>query len=206
MRILVTGARGTLGRVFTQVAESQNHTVIAWNRDDAPPYEPNKMEAYVETNKPDAIVHLATASQSTGRDNEGWLVDVEWNVKLAEIAKSKQIPYAFTSSVMVYTNDAKGPFTVDTPPDEIQGYGFNKAMAEKRVLDVYPEAVVARIGWQIGEEAGSNNMIDFIENQQAEHGHVNVSRKWYPATSFLTDTATSILSLLQNGQGLLFVR
>jgi dTDP-4-dehydrorhamnose reductase len=61
---------------------------------------------------------------------------------------------------------------------------------------------VARLGWQIGETPGSNQMIDFLETQQAEHGKIEASRRWYPACSFIQDTVKVLADLAQDGKGL----
>ncbi len=55
--------------------------------------------------------------------------------------------------------------------------------------------MVARLGWQIGEQPGSNNMIDFLTNAMKKDGVVKASRKWKPATS-LSDTAEALAWLL----------
>jgi len=73
------------------------------------------------------------------------------------------------------------------------------------VLYQNPEAIVARLGWQIGDTPGSNNMIDFFEKQMAQNGFVKASRKWYPACSFVMDTATVLMELANASPGLYLV-
>jgi len=89
-----------------------------------------------------------------------------------------------------------GPFTPESTPDAKTGYGYDKLQAEERTFSQNPDAVVARLGWQIGEKAGSNNMIDFFEKQMLEHGEVRASRRWLPACSFIPDTASALASLV----------
>jgi dTDP-4-dehydrorhamnose reductase len=204
-RILVTGANGTVGTAFRQCAASHGATVIAWDRTAVPIDRYQPMEDFVRDTRPDALVHLAIGSKSTGRANESWLVNYEWTSELAWIAQVLGVPIIFTSSVMVFSDAARGPFTIDSQPDAPEGYGYEKRMAEQRVVHQNPEARVVRIGWQIGEREGSNNMIDFFERQMREQGRINASTRWLPACSFLTDTAEALWTALSRPHGLYMV-
>lgn len=204
MKAIITGAGGTVGSALTQQLREQGHHVTAWNRD-AVPNRYQAMEDFVRQQQPDVIFHLAIASRPTGVSNESWLVNYEWTSELAWITRQLGIRFIFTSSVMVFTDNAKGPFTVDSAPDAAEGYGYEKRMAEERAFQQNPKAVIARLGWQIGEAAGSNNMIDFFEKQTAANGRIQASRKWYPACSFVRDTATALSWLAAANPGLYMI-
>lgn len=205
MKALVTGARGTVGLVLTQHLKQLGHQVVAWDRSVVPINRYQPMEDFVRREKPDVLFHLAIASRSTGVPNESWLVNYEWASELAWITRQLGVRFVFTSSVMVFSDNARGPFTPDSQPDAATGYGNEKRQAESRVLYQNPEAIVARLGWQIGDTPGSNNMIDFFEKQMAQNGSVKASRKWYPACSFVMDTATVLMELANASPGLYLV-
>ena len=202
MKALVTGACGTVGSALVAQLTTQGHRVMGWDRAAVPIDQYDAMEAFVRAQRPDVVFHLAIASQSTGKPNESWLVNHDWPSELAWITRTLGIRFIFTSSVMVFSDNAKGPFTIDSVPDAGEGYGYEKRMAEQRVFEQNPDAVVVRLGWQIGEKPGSNNMIDFFEKQTKEHGQVNASRKWFPACSFLPDTAAALAWLATANAGL----
>ena len=192
MRTLITGSRGTVGSALTKTLHARADEVIGWDRAAAPPHDAPACDTYLRDTDPEAIVHLAVASSGTGVENEGRIVSVDWSERLARYSAEASIPFVFTSTVMVFTDDATGPFTIDTKPDATDGYGGEKAEAERRVLEANPNAVIARLGWQIGEAPGSNNMIDFLTNAMKKDGVVKASREWKPATSFLADTAGAL--------------
>jgi dTDP-4-dehydrorhamnose reductase len=202
MKAIITGASGTVGSVLAQRLRTQGHKVVAWDRRIIPIDQYQPMEDFVRQERPDFLFHLAIASRSTGLTNESWLVNYEWASELAWVTRQLGVRFIFTSSVMVFTDDAKGPFTVDSVPDAAQGYGHEKRMAEQRVLHQNPDAIVARLGWQIGERAGSNNMIDFLEKKAAAGETIGASRKWYPACSFVSDTADALTWLASEKPGL----
>ena len=205
MKALITGMNGTLGTVLRQVLEAHNIEAIGWDRTQTPIDHYQTMEDFVRRIQPDFLFHLATSSQPTGRANEGWLVNYEWTSELAWICRQLDVRFVFTSSVMVFTDNAKGAFTPDSIPDATEGYGYEKLQAEKRTLSQNPDAIVARIGWQIGESPTGNHMLAHLESQMAEHGEIRASTKWYPACSFLPDTASALLNLAQGDAGLYLV-
>jgi dTDP-4-dehydrorhamnose reductase len=192
MRALVTGASGTVGKELRRHLQECGDEVIAWDRHTVPIDQYQRMEDFVRETRPDALFHLAVASRSTGRENEGWLVGHHWTSELAWITRRLGVRFVYTSTVMVYTDAARGPFTPSSPPDATEGYGGDKRRSEERVFQQNPEAVVARLGWQIGETAGSNNMVDFLENTMREQGIIGCSTRWLPSCSFLADTAAAL--------------
>jgi dTDP-4-dehydrorhamnose reductase len=202
MKAIITGARGTVGSALTEQLTARGHQIVAWDRSVVPIDRYQPMEDFVRRERPDVLFHLAIASCSTGVPNESWLVHYEWTSELAWITRQLGIRFIFSSSVMVFTDDAKGPFTIDSEPDAPQGYGYEKRMAEQRVYHQNPDAIVARLGWQIGERAGSNNMLDFLERKAAAGETIGASRKWYPACSFVGDTAAALAWLVSQQPGL----
>jgi dTDP-4-dehydrorhamnose reductase len=205
MKAIVTGAGGTVGSALSKHLAAQGHQVAAWDRAAVPIDRYQPMEDFVRQERPDVLFHLAIASRSTGVANESWLVNYEWTSELAWITRQLGVRFVFTSSVMVFSDNAKGPFTVDSEPDAPQGYGYEKRMAEQRVFHQNPDAVVARLGWQIGTRAGSNNMLDFFEKKAAAGEGIAASRKWYPACSFVRDTAGALTWLASTTPGLYLI-
>jgi dTDP-4-dehydrorhamnose reductase len=205
VKAILTGAAGTVGSALAKHLAELGHPVTAWNRAVVPIDRYQPMEDFVRRERPEVLYHLAIASRSTGIANESWLVNYEWTSELAWITRQLDVRFVFTSSVMVFTDNAQGPFTVESVPDAAEGYGYEKRMAEQRVLHRNPHAVVARLGWQIGEGVGSNNMIDFFARQSASAGSVQASRNWYPACSFVRDTVSALLWLASATPGLYLI-
>jgi dTDP-4-dehydrorhamnose reductase len=195
MKTLITGIRGTVGSALARRLEQRGHAAVAWDRGVTPIDDYHAMEAFVRSQAPDVIYHLAIASRPTGRAGESWLVNYEWSSELAWIARVVGARLVFASTVMVFSDRAAGPFTRGSVPDAAEGYGFEKRMAEERVRYQNPDAVIARLAWQIGEAPGSNNMIDFLDKKHRELGHVPASARWYPAAAFLEDTADALIAL-----------
>jgi len=202
MKALITGANGTVGHALAAHLESLGHSWIGWDRSRISIDSYHDMEAFVQETDPDAIFHLAICSSPTGRDNENWLVNYQWPGELAWIARILSIPFLCASTVLVFAADQQGPFAPSDTPLSEEEYGSIRRHGEQRILSQNPGAHIARLGWQIGDAPGSNNMIDFFQKQQEEHGEVRASSLWFPACSFLQDTAAALLSLIDMPRGL----
>lgn len=201
MNVLITGRTGTLGPVLAAYLQEQGHHPIGWDRGSASPLDLAEHAAYIDSIEPDALFHLGIAAQSTGADNEGWRVNVEWSEHLARLAAERDIPFVFTSTALVFNNDVSGPFTPESRPNADEGYGQDKRIAEERVRAANPNARIVRLGWQIGDKPEGNNMLAFAEQKQREWGSIGASTRWYPACSFLTETARALVRTLDMPPG-----
>jgi len=202
MRALITGARGTVGSVLSRRVEEDGGTAIGWDRNEAPPGDVVAARHLVERIAPDVVFHVALPSQSTGMENEGWVVNEKWTSDIAALAAERGVPLVYASTVMVYTSRANGPFTPDMPPDETEGYGLSKLQGERAAQAANESVRVARFGWQIGRTRGGNNMLEHLEKQMAEQGEIAASTRWLPATSFLEDTAAALIQVARQPPGI----
>lgn len=196
MRVLMTGFNGTVGTAVGEALRRRGDEGVGWDRGQALPGDEAAARALIDRVRPDAVMHLAVASVGTGVADEGRLVAERWTGVLAREAAARGIRFLYSSTAMVFTNEARGPFTVESVPDAREGYGADKLAGERAAREANADAIIARLGWQIGDAAGSNNVVDFLEKRMREDGVVRASRLWKPAMSFLEDTAAALLWLL----------
>lgn len=201
MKAVVTGANGTLGKKLVAHLKSQGWDVVPWNRRAVPACDWHESELFLRRVDPDVVFHLAIASQPTGIQDEGWRINHDWPAQIAELCKQQQRTMIFTSTAMVFSDDAKGPFTEASQPDAASGYGFEKRMAEEAIRRINGDVRIARLGWQIDTQPGGNNMVEHLSNQFAEQGQISASKRWYPACSMLTDTAKALTALVDKPAG-----
>jgi dTDP-4-dehydrorhamnose reductase len=197
LKVLVTGASGTVGRALSAYLEKQKCIVIKWNRTAVPVDDEEQSLAFLQRSKPDIFYHLAIASKPNPNGPDADFVNSEWPKRLADYCARLNIRFVYVSTVMVFTSEKNGPYKADSEPNAKDGYGLMKRQAEQGVLFANPMASVARIGWQIGQSRGSNNMIDFLENEMDNHGVIKTSDLWLPACSFVEDTAQMLYQLHQ---------
>ena len=182
MRALVTGTNGTVAPVVVARLEAAGHETVAWDRARVPPDEAGAVEAFLAEVEPDWTVHAAMG-------------DPAWAASLA--AWPSRMLYV--SSVSVFSGRGGARLRPGDEPDAADDYGRYKAECERRVAAADPRALVVRIGWQIGEAPGNNNMLTYLADRNLREGRVAASTRWFPACSFLGDTAGALVELMERG-------
>lgn len=189
-RVLITGLNGTLAPVLAESFVNLGIDVVGWDRSRFAPEDPNSLHRLVEAHQPQALCHLATGSP-------------DWARTLAAGCQQLAMPLLFTSTAMVFDAQVDGPYSTSSQANPQDDYGRMKLASEQSIRQAYPQALIARIGWQIGDKRGGNNMLEALHRQMEENGKVVASKAWVPATSFMQDTADTLASLLiQRQQGL----
>lgn len=190
MKAILTGMNGTVAPVVAATLQRHGIEPVAWDRNKVSTSNESEMRDFIESTRPDYFLHIGMGS-------------VEWAETLARLCGEYRIPFLFTSTVSVFSDDVTGPITPDTPPDAKDEYGSYKRACEQAIARANPGAQIVRLGWQIGDNAGSNNMVDYLETEMEQKGVIIASTHWYPSCSFLEDTAEALFNILtKRGAGL----
>jgi dTDP-4-dehydrorhamnose reductase len=176
MKAVVTGMNGTVAPFAGRELAVHGFEVAAWDRTEHPVEDQAAGRGFLDRAAPDWLFHIGMGPP-------------EWAGFLAAESRARGIDFLYTSTVSVYADRETGPITPDTEPDATGEYARYKLACEARVREANPGAVIARIAWQIGSGPGSNNMIDYLHKRAAEDGQIRASTLWFPACSFLEDTA-----------------
>lgn len=182
-KAILTGLNGTVAPVLARRLRMEGIEVVGWDRQAVPVEDAARGEAFIDRESPGLIVHLATGAPS-------------WAGSLASAAAKRGIEFVFISSVSVFDGSRSGPFAPEKIPDAQDDYGRYKYECEQQVRQSDPEAFIARIGWQIGDRPGSNNMVDFLHRQHEEHGRIAASARWIPSCAFLEDTVDGLWRMI----------
>jgi len=191
MRAIVTGLNGTVAPVVSELLGRNGHTVVGWQRSAVPTDDETAILKFLEAYNPDWFFHIATGSPA-------------WAELIAKCCAQKKIKLLYTSSVSVFAASQTGPFSITAVPRPEDDYGRYKLHCEELIKQHKPDAIITRLGWQIGDSPGSNNMIDYIHKQVKEKGQIEASSNWFPACAFLEDTADALYRLMTKYPGGLY--
>jgi dTDP-4-dehydrorhamnose reductase len=147
MKWLITGLNGTLAPQVARAATAAQIEVVGWNRSEVNPDDQLACEQWLDSLRPQAILHLAMGS-------------TQWAGQLAQLAAKFNIPFLFTSTAMVFHNEPDGPHAVEAPRNAQDDYGRYKITCEDAIVTSNSAAMVVRIGWQIDGEQAGNNMLN----------------------------------------------
>lgn len=182
MKALITGMNGTVAPALARCLEAAGHEVIAWNRLQVAIDDFDAIRQFIASVQPDCFFHVATG-------------DPEWARMVAAACTAFGVRFIFTSSVSVYAHTQHGVFTPDIMPEPNDDYGRYKLECEQLVRAANPQAIIARLAWQIAPATDQNTMMRYFKQQVEESGTIKASVNWYPACAFLEDTAASLMQL-----------
>ncbi|ALT78846.1 hypothetical protein AT984_18300 [Paucibacter sp. KCTC 42545] len=97
---------------------------------------------------------------------------------------------------MVFDHEPDGPHHIDHERTARDNYGRHKIAGEDAITAANPQAMIARIGWQIDPTQPGNNMLTALDDWQRREDRVAASRAGTPACSFIADMAAALLSLI----------
>ncbi len=183
-RALITGMSGTVAPALAGELRERGTTIMAWDRAAVSPDDERAVERHVRESAPTTVVHCGMGNP-------------RWAEHMAECCGRMGIGFLFTSSASVFGPHQWGPHGVYAVPEPHDDYGRYKLECERRVLAANPTACVVRLGWQIALGPGGNQMVEYCMRRQREDGHVGASKDWFPACSFLADTARVLADLLE---------
>lgn len=192
MKALITGSNGTIGNKLKRFLEFCGAEVYTWDRKKTSIFDYHSMDEYIQNLNPDIVYHLAIASTLNKVENETWKVNYEWPSELAWICRIHQIKFVFTSTFEVFSDYNNGPFDTTSKPDAFEGFGFEKRMAEERVLYQNPQAIIIRLPLQISRDPKDKGLLFDLEKELIEKGEILASIDYFPAVAFIEDTIEEI--------------
>ncbi len=141
MRILVTGADGTIGRPLVRALAEAGHEIVAATRSGAPIHRAavsmqldTIVQNGVAAHAPDAIIHLAGISHRRADDHAYRRTNVELPLALARRAGDAR--FVFASSVKALAECSIQPLNEQHAPTPRTDYGRSKLDAERGLAEM----------------------------------------------------------------------
>lgn len=203
MRVLIFGATGMLGKAIMRAWSDDE--IIGLGSADADIRVPEQVDAQVQRIHPDWIVLSAAYTDVDGCELNPQLakaVNTQGAVNVARAAAKAGAKLLFVSTDYVFDGRNTKPYEVDDPRNPINSYGQSKAEAEKRVLEILPDACIVRTSWLFG--AGGKCFPDTILKLAATRPQIEVVDDQRGSPTYTDDLANAIIQLCRaNAQGII---
>lgn len=150
--ILITGADGQLGQSFVEISKNYRAhlTFTFMTKDDLDITDKAALEEFFLDKSFDAVVNCAayTAVDKAESDvDNARLVNAYATKLLAEITKSKEIPFIHISTDYVFDGTVSSPRLETDAVNPIGVYGETKLEGEQFALEINPKTIIIRTAW-----------------------------------------------------------
>ncbi len=161
---------------------------------------------YLDDIEPDAVIHaaaIADANFCQANKKLSYAVNVEAGINLAGICSDFQIPFAFTSTDLVF-DGKKGMYTEEDEKNPLSIYGEQKAIAEDGILNIYADAAVFRLPVMFGYPSATvaNYIYKFI-NQLKSNQTATLFTDEYRSVAGARSISGGLLQLLGKTSGII---
>jgi dTDP-4-dehydrorhamnose reductase len=196
--LLVVGSRGTLGNAFRRICESRGLATHLVSRAEMDICDPQAIDAVIRRVKPWAVINAAgyVRVDAAETDREAcWRDNVDGPVNLAASCRRHRLPIVTFSSDLVFDGAAGRPYTEDDTPAPLNVYGAAKAEAERRVLDISPEALVIRTSAFFGPW-DNYNFATIALRTVARRAPFRAASDYVVSPTYVPDLVNALLDLL----------
>jgi len=158
MKLLITGARGQLGRDLTDVASSSGDEVVAVDVDALDITKRESVHDALVELRPDVVVNCAAMTAVDAcedRADEAMSVNghaVRWIAEACDAIGARLVQI---STDYVFDGTKVGPYVESDEPNPQSVYGHTKLVGEQAALDLGDAGLVVRTSWVCGLH-GSN--------------------------------------------------
>jgi dTDP-4-dehydrorhamnose reductase len=145
--LLVVGPRGTLGSAFVRLCTARGLPTVTLTRAELTITEPDAVEACIAQLRPWAVVNAAGYVCVDDAKREPERCHAENGTGAANLAGAggrHGVQLLTFSSDLVFDGAKGAPYVEDDPVTPLSIYGQSKVIAEQRVLELLPEALVVR--------------------------------------------------------------
>jgi len=198
MKILVTGSNGQLGNeIRVLAADYPDYEFIYTDIGELDITDPNKVELYCVTNKPNAIINCAayTAVDKAETDEStAFLINAIAVENLSRSAAAVNALMVHVSTDYVFDGNTWIPYneTDKTNPQSV--YGNSKLAGEEAVLKYAGKGIILRTSWLYS--AFGNNFVKTMIKYGTERDELKVVFDQVGTPTYARDLAKAILDII----------
>ncbi|MEA2250991.1 MAG: dTDP-4-dehydrorhamnose reductase [Solirubrobacteraceae bacterium] len=198
MRLLVTGARGMLGRAVCAAAARLGHDVVGLSRAELDVTDADHVRRVVAAAEPRAVVNCAAWTDVDGAEMaEGAATAINGagagNVARAATEVGARLVHVSTD--YVFDGAKETPWVESDPVGPIGAYGRSKLAGELEVAAAAPEHAVVRTAWLFG--AGGRNFVDTMLALGGERDEVTVVTDQTGSPTWSVHLAEAVVELAE---------
>jgi dTDP-4-dehydrorhamnose reductase len=151
--LLIFGAAGQVGQEVVNSARERGFAVFGANHNNADITDADAVARLVDQQRPGLIVNAAAYTSVDKAESEpdlAFWINAHGAETVARVAARTAVPLIHISTDYVFDGRKVGPYTEADSIAPLGTYGRSKADGERRVSDVFPQAIIMRTAWLYG--------------------------------------------------------
>jgi dTDP-4-dehydrorhamnose reductase len=200
MRVLVTGARGMLGRAVTDEYSSRGWEVVPLGHGELDITDLPAVRCCLREQRPAVVVNCAAYTQvdrAESEEDKAVAVNALGVRNLALACKENDVTILHISTDYVFPGDKDKPWHIYDGRSPINAYGRSKYMGERFLETVAPKYYLVRTSWLFGP--GGVNFIDTILRLAREQEELRVVDDQFGCPTYTRDLARALADLVASG-------
>jgi dTDP-4-dehydrorhamnose reductase len=201
MKVLITGAKGQLGRALVATA-AQGCDLVTAGREDLDIGDGAAVAAYIDAHRPGLIINAAAyTAVDKAESDEAAAQRINANAvgHLAAAARSCGARLVHISTDFVFDGTSGSPYAPDAPTNPLGSYGRTKLAGEQAAGN---DALIVRTAWVYGSEG--NNFVRTMLRLMAERPEVRVVADQIGTPTWTRSLASALWALADTGASGLF--
>lgn len=199
MKVLILGAKGSLGQTFVDLY--QDHEVTAWDRQELDITDEEAVMQKISELKPDLVINCAAYNAVDKSEEEQIVADQINGYAVGFIAQAcdeigATLVHYSTGQVFDGTNPAG--YNEDDRPSPVNAYGRSKFLGEIELQKNFEKFYIIRTCWLYGKPAaGKKSFADIMLDQAAGNAPINAVENEFGSPTYVKDLAEATWALVE---------
>ncbi|HDR5348736.1 dTDP-4-dehydrorhamnose reductase [Bacillus cereus group sp. MYBK59-1] len=198
MKVLVTGAKGQLGKDVVSLLKEQTWEVFGFGREELNITDEKQVSEKVLLIQPDIIIHTAAytqVDQAESDEEAAFKVNAEGTKYLAQAAEAVGAKFCYVSTDYVFDGTKDTPYKADDQTNPQTVYGKSKLVGEQYTQEYCSKSYIVRTSWVFG--LYGNNFVKTMLRLAEENKELGIVHDQVGSPTYTTDLARFIISLVQ---------
>ena len=196
MKVLVTGARGLVGRAVAECCSQVGDDVLSFAHNDLDIADQQAVGRAIRDNKPDVVINCAAWTNVDGCESDqtrAFSVNAEGPRNLANACSAIESVFLTISTDYVFDGEKEGFYSQLDEPNPQSVYATSKLEGERRAALAFDRSIVVRTGYVFGR--GGTNFLSTVIARARQGDHLKAISDTYGTPTYAKDLAERLRQL-----------
>lgn len=197
MKILITGAKGQVGKELVNIANQHNYDVISAGRVELDITQVKSVADYIQSSQPDIIINAAAYTAVDKAEEEqitAYAINRDGVDNLAAVCAKQNIPLFHISTDYVFNGEKTDAYSEEDNVSPLGVYGESKWQGEEAIRAQLTQYIILRVAWVFG--AHGNNFVKTMLRLNQERDELNIVADQFGGPSPAKNIAQTLISLV----------